>query len=109
MQIASGEAVCCSELCYRKSDEASLFRVGMNVLGHEFHYSEVPDPDVSIFHVKRGKVSKNGKDGNYGRFCSRGYVHMYSVQPTCKIVSERRIKPGVMGIRRRTNIFKKTL
>ena len=59
--------------------EASLFPVGMNVRGHEFHYSRtVPDPDVRYsFMLKRGNGIQNGKDGITAGSVLGGYVHMY--------------------------------
>ena len=57
----------------------SLFPVGMDFRGHEFHYSRtIPDPDVRYaFTLTRGDGVNKGKDGIVAGSVLGGYTHMY--------------------------------
>jgi len=57
----------------------SLFPVGMDFRGHEFHYSRtIPDADVRyVFTLTRGNGISNGKDGIQAGSVLGGYTHMY--------------------------------
>lgn len=66
--------------CYQVDKENPFFEKGLELKGHEFHYSNPKDFDVhSIFKVKRGAGCGKGRDGLLRWNVLGSYMHLHAL------------------------------